>query len=303
MSWRYLAGAGSSRSAPRLGALDARNTVLQHARVRVLRSQEDVLDIALLDDVARMHQVDAVTDLGYEVEIVRDEQHGEAELFAQLPQQRHDLCLDRYIEGRRWLVRDEKFGPPGDGERNHDALAHAAREFVRIAREPAAGFGDADEFEHLDRPVAGCFARGGRPVRADGIDELLTDGEGRVERAQRVLEHHGDLATAHGAHRLLVEGGQIAALEQYLAAGDPARLRHQPHYGQRAEALAGARRADDADRLARRHREAHPAHGLGHAVRHWEGDSQVADVEQKSGHVRSLPGLRRGSGKSRRRSE
>src|SRR3982074_2943709 len=109
MSWRYLAGAGSSRSAPRLDAPGARNTVLQHAGVRVLRSQEDVFDIAMLDDVARMHHVDAVTDLGHEVEIVRDEQHGEAELFAQLPQQRHDLCLDRYIEGRRRLVGGEQF--------------------------------------------------------------------------------------------------------------------------------------------------------------------------------------------------
>ena len=47
-------------------------------------------------------------------------------------QQVEDLRLDRDVERRRRLVGDQQLRLAGERHRDHRALAHAARELVRI---------------------------------------------------------------------------------------------------------------------------------------------------------------------------
>ena len=59
--------------------------------------------------------------------------------------QLEDLGLDRHVEGGRRLVGDEQLGIAGERHRDHHALAHAARQLVRVLLDPPLGGRDADQ--------------------------------------------------------------------------------------------------------------------------------------------------------------
>ena len=71
----------------------------------------------------------------------------------QRAQQVEDLRLHGDVERGRGLVGDEQARVADERHRDHHALAHAARELVRVLAEPALGVGDADEVEQLDARV------------------------------------------------------------------------------------------------------------------------------------------------------
>src|SRR3546814_12379116 len=73
-----------------------------------------------------------LSDFGNHPHIVGDDDHAYLLLFAQGAQQIKYLCLYRYIERRGGLVSDDDLGLTAQGQCNHDALAHAARELVRV---------------------------------------------------------------------------------------------------------------------------------------------------------------------------
>src|SRR4029077_17999377 len=97
---------------------------------------------------------------------------------------------------RRRLVRDEKTRAAGERDGGHDALALTAGELMGIIAEPLRRRGDADARQHLDRALALRAWR--EPLMgAQGLHELLADGEHGVERGHRLLEHHGDARAAN----------------------------------------------------------------------------------------------------------
>jgi hypothetical protein len=98
-------------------------------------------------------------------------------------------------------------------------------------------------------------------VGPDRLDELVADGEHRVQRAHRLLEHHADLAAAHRAqlgrgHRVEVPPGQLRA------ARHAGRGREQAEQGHRGDRLARAGLPDHRDDLARVDLVADPADGF-----------------------------------------
>ena len=72
--------------------------------------------------------------LGDDAGIVRDEDHAHAGLGADLGEEAEDLVLDRDVQGRRRLVRQQHARIGGDRQRDHHALAHPSRELVRVLR-------------------------------------------------------------------------------------------------------------------------------------------------------------------------
>ena len=121
-------------------------------------------------------------------------------------------------------------------------------------------------------------------VLADGLADLVADGQRRVEAGQRVLEDEPDLLAAQLAHVLRAELQQVDAVEQDRARDDPARrIRHEPRDRERRDALAAAGFADEAERLAVADVEADVVDRLDDAVGREEVGRQVADLEQVVG--------------------
>ena len=71
---------------------------IQRARMRMLRAGKDGLDRSLLDDLAAIHDQHAATEMANDGQIVRDKEHGEAELGAQPRQEIEKLRLDGDIQ-------------------------------------------------------------------------------------------------------------------------------------------------------------------------------------------------------------
>ena len=108
-------------------------------RVFGLGVAEDLLDRALLDDLAVLHDHDAVAERAHDLEVVRDEEVGEARLVLQLAQQLDDLGLHRQVERRGRLVEEDELGLERDGAGDGEALPLPAGEFVREAVEDGVG--------------------------------------------------------------------------------------------------------------------------------------------------------------------
>ncbi len=148
--------------------------------------------------------------------------------------------------------------------RDHDALAHAAGELVRVVVEPPlrrSGCRRGRASRRRAPAPAPCWTRG---VGADGLDELRADRERRVERRHRLLEddrHGAAAAPAHLARRQLQ---QVLALEQDAAAGD-ARRRAAAGPSRRARSWSCRSRSRRPGRRSRRGstRERHVLHGAG----------------------------------------
>src|SRR6516225_8513419 len=107
----------------------------------------------------------------------------------------------------------------------------------------------AGEVEHLDDALAHCGPAETKAAQRLGDD--LGDGEPRVERRHRILEH-GLQMLAMRPHGALAELGHVLAEK-----GDAARARRDELEDQtRQGALATTALADDAERLAALDREA-----------------------------------------------
>jgi hypothetical protein len=114
----------------------------QCSRIGMQRLAVELLGAAELGKVAEIHHRDAVADVLDDREVVRDEQIGEPELLLQIHHQVDDLGLDRHVERRDRLVRDEEPRVGRERARDADALTLTARELVRVAEHLLAGQAD-----------------------------------------------------------------------------------------------------------------------------------------------------------------
>jgi hypothetical protein len=242
----------------------------QAPRVRVLRSVEQVMHLRVLDNLGRIHDDHVVGCLGDDSEIVRDHDDRAPEVILEALHQVEDLRLRRHVERRRRLVRDQEVGIVDQCHGDHHALAHAARELVRIVVDPRLRLRDPDCLQELER--AGLRDPHGHvTVQLDGLDQLLPDRVHGVQRRHRVLEDHRHLVAADLAQLAGLGPDQVLALPQRLAARHRGPPGVQPHDGETGDALPGAGLADDAERLSFLHGERDTVDCLDDAVLSLEG--------------------------------
>ena len=164
------------------------------------------------------------------------------------------------------------------------------------------GRGDANACEELGRAGVGGAARD-PAMRLLRQPHLPADRQHRVERGDRVLEDHGDVATALGAQLGVRGAHQFLALEPDRALDDlPWRI-DEAEEREARHGLARPALADEAEDLALSEREGHAIDRLHHARTGVEMGLEPLDA-QDFGHARCLtcaasgsPG--RGSGRPR----
>ena len=268
--------------------MDRRHRGDQHLGVGLLRARQDLLGRAHLHQLAPAQHGDAMGDLGDHAEIVGDEQHAGALAVLQLGDQLQDLGLGRDVERGGRLVGDQQHGIEHQRHGDHDALALAARELVRV------GGVDALRFRQLHPGQDGDdlgLALGGVElgVGLQHLVDLQAAGHDRIERRHRLLEDHRHARAAQFAQPRLAGGQHVLALEQDLARGRLQGLGQQPHDGEGDHRLARAGFAHQADDLAGIDREAHFFDRVDAVGASRQGNAQIADFEDGLfvGHQRS----------------
>ncbi len=251
-------------------------TLEEAARVGMARIGEDLADGALLDDAAAIHHPDAVAHAHDAAEIVADEQDGRAMPSAQLAHQVEHGRLDGNVEPGRRLVGHQQLGREHEGHRDDGALPHPARELVRIAVEPARIEPHADE-QRLGL-LAHAVARAA--VRLPDLVELVAQARHRIERVHRALRNIGHVPPAQGAQLLGIEPDEIAAAQPHGAVGHRGGGRQQAEHAHGERALAAARFADDAERLAGLELDRDISHGAHGPAPASVLDGEVLDAEQ-----------------------
>ncbi len=142
---------------------------------------EDFLGGGRLDDPARVHDVDPVGAPGDDAHVVGHQKRRHPEPLLEVVEQRQDLGLDRHVERRRRLVGQQDLRLARERDRDHHALAQAARELVRILLESLLGPRQADKLEHLECAIVRLLARR-TAVQPYRLGHLLTDLLGRIQR-------------------------------------------------------------------------------------------------------------------------
>ena len=115
---------------------------------------KDIVHRPFLEHLARVHHDHPVAGFRDHAKIVGDQDDRHPELLLQPVQQLEDLRLDGHVQRGGRLIRDQELGVAGQRHRDHHPLPHPAGKLVRILADPLLGDGDADQLQHLDRPVA-----------------------------------------------------------------------------------------------------------------------------------------------------
>src|SRR5215210_2163940 len=175
------------------------------------RLVEDLLHVPQLDDASCVSRCLPVGQLRGQREVVGDEDHGEPEIFLQLPQNLDDGPLRQHVQSRSRFVEDQDPRVQKEAECDHDPLAHAAGELVREGPENALRV-ELHELQTLGGPLGEDTALEGT-VRAavvpGRVRKVVADAHHRVERVQGRLEDHRALPPAEAPERLVVEGREI----------------------------------------------------------------------------------------------
>ena len=111
---------------------------------------EDGVGRTLLHDVAAVHHYDAVGHLGYDAQVVGDEDDADAVFALQVLQKLENGLLHRHVEGCGGLVGDDDVGVVDERHGNHDALLLATAELVGVAVVYLLGAGEKHLAEEVD---------------------------------------------------------------------------------------------------------------------------------------------------------
>ena len=147
----------------------------------------------------------------------------------------------------------------GERHRDHHALAHAARQLVRVLVDARLGARGCRPCASISIAMRARLAAASCPWWSrTRLDDLVADREDRVQRRHRLLEDHRDLVAADRAasrDSAKRERGHVAARDRICPPADdaPGGDGDEPHDRERGDALAAARLADDA-RASRRAR-------------------------------------------------
>ena len=286
-AWRFGGCPGIVLRSAAVGS-SSRGIELSRPRVRMLRVVEDRLHRPYLDDPAGVHHHHPIAQPGDHAEIVSDQHDRHAGFAAQPLQQLQDLRLHGGVERRGRLVGDQQVGLAQQRDRDHHALAHAARELVRVALEAAARRGQPDLIE---QPEAGApRVRLTHPFVLDQhLGHLARNPQVWIERGHRVLKDHREPDTADFVQLAPRQAQQLPAAKAG-AARAAAVAGEQAHDREEGLGLARAELADHAHALALIDPKAQIAHGCHLAFRRRESGSQILDFQERGRPVRGRGG-------------
>ena len=154
----------------------------------MLRVLVQLVGVRDLDDLAEVHDGDALGNVPHDKKVMRDEQIRNAELFLQLLKHVDDLRLNGNVQRGHGLVADDELGVHGESSGNADSLALTAGKLMCVAR-GVLGIESHGRHE-LEDFLAALFAVRVQLMHVQRLSDDVFDRHAGVERRVRVLEHH-----------------------------------------------------------------------------------------------------------------
>ena len=236
-------GARDRRQPRRAVAVQPRDRPQQPPGVRVPRVVEQLVQRALLDHLPGVHHQHAVGDVGDDAEVVGDEHDRRARRVAEVTQLAQDLGLDRHVQRGRRLVGDQQLRRARERHRDHHALAHPARELVRVGPRALGRPWDPDPSQQLAPPLeaapareSGSCARIGSaiwsPTRKTGSSEDIGSWKTIAIDAPRMLSSSRSLAVSSSIPPALALHPRLDRPVGHGEAGGPSRLPRMVGTGQ-----------------------------------------------------------------------
>ena len=181
------------------------------------------------------------------------------------------------FEGGRRLIGEQQFGRSDEGDGDRHPLAQAPRKLMRIGTVETLGIGNVDQPHRRQDPFAPGLA--GALGALQGFADLRAHGHDRVERVERILEHHADVPAADLPHFPLPQPQQVAAREVDGAAANVGIGRQELDERAYDRALARAGLPHQAEDLARTHVEGDAVDDVERAAAPAIGDGEAAHAE------------------------
>ncbi len=169
----------------------------QRPRIGVHRCGEQRAGRAGLNRLPRIDDAGFVAQLGDDAEIVRHEQHRQAELGGQLAEQDEDLLLRRHVESGRRLVGDHQRRIAGERRGDQQALPLPAGKLVRIALQRHFRIGQMHPPQQFKEAAAMLRLVAVGRMPAHDFKQLPADLEDRVQRQIGILRDKPDAAAAN----------------------------------------------------------------------------------------------------------
>ena len=100
----------------------------QDIRIRMPRTPEEAFRLSFLHNLSKIHHDDAIRNIAHNPQVMGDEEHRKPEALLQIRKQIDDLSLNRHIQRRDRLVRDQHLRIHNKSTGDADPLALPARE-------------------------------------------------------------------------------------------------------------------------------------------------------------------------------
>src|SRR6476659_2001145 len=249
----------ADRGVAAVARVDARHFLDERDGVGVVGRGVDLRRGTRFHYAPQVHDHDPVGDVADHAQVVADEQVRELQLLAQPDEEVQHLRLDRDVEGRDRLVADQESWVHRERACDADAAALPPGELVREAAHEARVH--ADPLQRL-RDEVGAARAGHEAVHHGRLAHDVEDAKPRVERGERILEHHLHRQALGPRSAALVLGVGAPAPQALAFAGLQDARDHAPE-----RALAAARFAHQAHDLALAHRQAHAVDRMHRALR------------------------------------
>ena len=284
----------------RLAAVGLRRHRERRARIGHRRKQQlgvgvpgvgqHVLDRPGLGDLAGVHHDQPVRYVPRAGDVVGDVEDGHAFLVAQLGHQVEQADPDRHVQHRDRLVGQDQPRPHGQRLGEADPLPLPAAQLVREALQHVGV--QANHVEDPGRFLEPACRGQRRAVQLQAAQHAVLDPEYRVDRAERVLEHHRHQAAVAELVAARADPRERLTLEVDLPGGGPVDPGQHARDGRLAAAALPGQRYD----LTLADAEANVVHRVQGSLRecpaYLEVPGQVLDPEQL-GHEDRLPSARR----------
>ncbi len=138
------------------GRVDAGRSREQGLGVGMAGRAEELLDRPFLDDASEVHDGHSVAERAHEIEVVGDEQVGDAQAVLQVAQEVDDLHLGRHVQRAERLVERQQLGFGGQGPGDGRPLQLTAGDLAWTA--PGERRRETNLVEQFSRPLLTCGA-------------------------------------------------------------------------------------------------------------------------------------------------